>query len=392
MNNKRKWRFGFVLALILAAVLQIGAGTAGTVYAADITVTVNSCLISGQNVNVTATSALPPASADGMYYLFELKPYELTVGARKDYCASAPAAAAAAFSVPLNLNSAASKLYSRFVVTVLQNGKYVPVSNEMYITNPEAVASKSTNYPVRSKKGLTADWRYSEELVSLGAGFASYELDVSRFFTGGGLNYTYNGKTYSFNAAVVREYDIICTRLAGAGCNVVMVIKNSYSRATADMVPPSGRSAGKNCYAFNVDEQIPTEKLEALMSFLAERYSGSMGTIHTWVIGNEVNSSNPWHYMGNVSAEVRRITRKNSACATTRSGARTAVRECLPASTSGGILRTAQGDSSRRKRSWICLRRTSMSAATSTGGSPSIRTRRRSTTAVSGACRRSMRA
>ena len=74
MNNKRKWRFGFVLALILAAVLQIGAGTAGTVYAADITVTVNSCLISGQNVNVTATSALPPASADGMYYLFELKP------------------------------------------------------------------------------------------------------------------------------------------------------------------------------------------------------------------------------------------------------------------------------------------------------------------------------
>lgn len=304
MNNKRKWRFGFVLALILAAVLQIGAGTAGTVYAADITVTVNSCLISGQNVNVTATSALPPVSADGMYYLFELKPYELTVGARKDYCVSAPAAAAAAFSVPLNLNSAASKLYSRFVVTVLQNGKYVPVSNEMYITNPEAVASKSTNYPVRSKKGLTADWRYSEELASLGAGFASYELDVSRFFTGGGLNYTYNGKTYSFNAAVVREYDIICTRLAGAGCNVVMVIKNSYSRATADMVPPSGRSAGKNCYAFNVDEQIPTEKLEALMSFLAERYSGSMGTIHTWVIGNEVNSSNPWHYMGNVSAEV----------------------------------------------------------------------------------------
>ena len=98
MNNKRKWRFGFVLALILAAVLQIGAGTAGTVYAADITVTVNSCLISGQNVNVTATSALPPVSADGMYYLFELKPYELTVGARKDYCASAPAAAAAAFS------------------------------------------------------------------------------------------------------------------------------------------------------------------------------------------------------------------------------------------------------------------------------------------------------
>lgn len=304
MNKKRKTGLCIVLSLILAAVLSVCICNKDVVYAADITVTVNGCVISGQNVNVTATSVVLPVSADGMYYLFELKPYELAVGARKDYCASSPVSAAASFTVPLNLNSATSKLYSRFVVTVLQNGSFVPVSNEMYITNPEAVASKSTNYPVRSKKGLTADWRFSEELAALGTGFASYELDVSRFFTAGGINYTYNGKLYSFNVSVVREYDIICTKLAAAGCNVVMVIKNSYNRATADMIPPSGRTAGKNCYAFNVDEQIPTEKLEALMSFLADRYSGSMGTIHTWVIGNEVNSSNPWHYMGNVTADV----------------------------------------------------------------------------------------
>ena len=123
-------------------------------------------------------------------------------------------------------------------------------------------------------------------------------------FTGGGLNYTYNGKTYSFNAAVVREYDVVCSRFAAEGCNVMMVIKNSFNPATLDLIPPTGRVAGKNCYAFNVDEQIPTEKLEALMSFLANRYTGAVGTIHTWVIGNEVNSSSPWHYMGNVSAEV----------------------------------------------------------------------------------------
>lgn len=116
------------------------------------------------------------------------------------------------------------------MVTVQQNGSFVPVSNEMYITNPEAVAAKSTAYPARSKKGLTADWRYSDELASLGVGFASYELDVSRFFTAGGIPYTYNGKTYSFNASVVREYDVVCTRLAGAGCNVVMVIKIHISR------------------------------------------------------------------------------------------------------------------------------------------------------------------
>lgn len=301
-ENKRTG-LEIVRALLLAAVLWFGICGALVAHAAEIAVTVEQCVISGKNVNVTATSIAVPASADGKYYLFELKPYELAVGARKDYCAEAPASAAASFSVPLNLNSASSRLYSRFVVTIQQNGTFVPVSNEMYITNPEAVASKSTNYPVRSKKGLTADSRYSEELASLGVGFASYELDVSRFFTAGGIPYNYNGKTYSFNASVVREYDVICTRLAGAGCNVVMVIKNSYRSAAADMVVPSGRTAGKSCYAFNVDEQLPTEKLEALMSFLANRYSGAMGTIHTWVIGNEVNSSNPWHYMGSVSAD-----------------------------------------------------------------------------------------
>ncbi len=301
-ENKRTG-LEIVRALLLAAVLWFGICGALVAHAAEIAVTVEQCVISGKNVNVTATSIAVPASADGKYYLFELKPYELAVGARKDYCAEAPAATAASFSVPLNLNSASSRLYSRFVVTIQQNGTFIPVSNEMYITNPEAVASKSTNYPVRSKKGLTADSRYSEELASLGVGFASYELDVSRFFTAGGIPYNYNGKTYSFNASVVREYDVICTRLAGAGCNVVMVIKNSYRPAAADMVVPSGRTAGKSCYAFNVDEQLPTEKLEALMSFLANRYSGAMGTIHTWVIGNEVNSSNPWHYMGSVSAD-----------------------------------------------------------------------------------------
>ena len=56
MNNKKKRRFGFVLALILAAVLQIGGSSMEAVHAAGITVTVNNCVIAGQNVNVTATS------------------------------------------------------------------------------------------------------------------------------------------------------------------------------------------------------------------------------------------------------------------------------------------------------------------------------------------------
>lgn len=293
---KKRRSLQLTLVLLFALMMQM------TVCAAGKTVTINSCTIAGDSVTVVATGAVP-ASDDGVYYLFELKPYQTEVGARTDYCASIPAAETAIFTTALDYNKAGSKLYSRFVITTLQGGVFVPVSNEMYITNPEAVATKATGYPVRSKKGLTADWRYSDELSDLGAGYAAYELDISRFFTGGGTNYTYNGKSYSFNASVVAEYDQVCRRFTNEGCNTVMVIKNSFNAATADLILPSARVPGKNCYAFNTAEQVGAEKIEALISFLANRYSGSEGTIHTWIIGNEINNNSPWHYAGNMSVE-----------------------------------------------------------------------------------------
>lgn len=294
MKNKK----GLWLTLVMLLVLMLQT----TVLAAGEGVTINQCTIAGQQVVVVATGAVA-ASDSGQYYLFELKPYEAGIGARVDYCAAAPAAELVQFTTPLSFNSAGSKLYSRFVVAALRGGVYVPVSNEMYITNPEAVAAKATGYPVRSKKGLTADWRYVSDFTDTGAGYASYELDISRFFAGGGTSYTYNGKSYSFNSAVVTEYDIVCQKFANAGCNVVMVIKNSYNPATLDLLLPAARVPGKNCYAMNVNEQAGAEKIEALMSFLANRYSGSKGTIHSWIIGNEINNNSPWHYAGDMDAE-----------------------------------------------------------------------------------------
>lgn len=293
---KKRWGVGFVLVLLLTLMMQV------SVFAAGEKVTINNCTIAGKDVVVISVGNVP--TGDGLYYLFELKPYEVGIGARTDYCATAPAAEVATFTTPLNFNAANSKLYSRFVVATLQGGAFVPVSNEMYITNPEAVAAKATGYPLRSKKGLTADWRYTKELTALGTGYAAYELDISRFYMGGGVNYQYNGKNYSFNSGVVAEYDAVVRLLSNSGCNVVMVIKNSFNPATADLILPTGRVPGMNCYAFNVAEQGGTEKIEALLSFLANRYSGGdKGTIHNWIIGNEINNNQPWHYAGNMGVD-----------------------------------------------------------------------------------------
>lgn len=294
---KRKIKFALAAAVMLVFALQM------TALAAGLGVSVNACVIVGNQVHVAASGAVQ-ASDTGQYYLFALEPYETEVGARTDYCAAMPASESVTFTTDLNLNTASSRLYSRFVVTVLRAGVFVPVSNEMYITNPEVLASVSTGYPARSKKGVIADWRYTSDLTELNAGYATYVLDVSKFFQAGGVNFTYNGKNYSFNSTAVAEADAVCSLFTNEGCNVVMVIINNYNPATLDMVPPLGRTASMTTYAFNVQEQVPAEKLEALMSFLVQRYANNgHGAIHSWVIGNEVNNNYPAHYQGNISVD-----------------------------------------------------------------------------------------
>ena len=137
---KKRWGIALVLSLVMAAIIQL------SVCAAGVMVTVSQCVIAGNNVNIVASTPAPQ-SPDGIYYLFELKPYETGLGARKDYCATSVAAHNMVFTTSLNHNTANSRLYSRFVVAIPQNGAFVPVSNEMYITNPEVLATKTTNYP-----------------------------------------------------------------------------------------------------------------------------------------------------------------------------------------------------------------------------------------------------
>ncbi|MDE6983058.1 MAG: hypothetical protein K2O99_00750 [Lachnospiraceae bacterium] len=300
---KQKWKLGMLLTVLTVFVMQL------TVMAAGETVTMNYCYIEGNQVNVIASGAVAP-SDDGNYYLFALKTYEREIGARVDYCAAAPAAELVQFAVPLELDTANSKLYSRFVITAKRGGMFVPVSTEMYITNPEAVAKGSTKSIAEAtgtKKGLFCDWQYANSLSELGAGYVATSIKTSQFFDGGGgFNYTYNGKTYQFNAFWVQATDQLVKIYNAQNVDIVLGILNDYSAGTADMIYPEALGTGVNphYYAVNVDAQPGAEKLEALMSFLAERYNGgSHGSVHNYVIGNEVNSSRQWHYAGEISAE-----------------------------------------------------------------------------------------
>lgn len=293
---KRKISLWAALCMTLICLMQMTADAAGNV-------TINQCIISGNNqITVVATAPSVVPSDDNNYYLFELKTYQNAIGNRQDFCASAAKAGTVTFVTTLDNGTAASKLCSKFIVAVKTGGTFVPVSQEFYITNPEAVATHTAVNPVTTSiKGITADNAAIMALSDLGVQHASYELAINRFFEpGAGLAYVYNGKTYSFNQGVVAEYDMIMTLFAAQHVEVTMNIVNYYNAATAVTVKPSARVSGYRHYAFNTDEQLGAESIEALMAFLASRYSNqATGLITNWIIGNEVNNNNPWYFAGN---------------------------------------------------------------------------------------------
>lgn len=300
---KKKWGLSLLIAFVAVMILQL------PVSAANNTVQIQLCYIEGDQVKVAASGSA--AGDDGQYYLFALKPYETEVGLRQDYCAVGTATASGIyFSTPLNLDTAASQMYSRFVVTVISGGRFVPVSNEMYILNPEAVATKATvsiSEATGNKKGITAYWPYANLLSDLGVGYAGTTVDTANFFNGGGINFTYNGKVYSFNAVAVKELDTIVSLYNAQNADICVIVVNSLSAGTADMVHPGAVGTGKNphYYSVNVTTQAGEEKFAAFMSFLANRYSGGkLGSVQSYVIGNEVNSSDSWHYAGEVPVEL----------------------------------------------------------------------------------------
>lgn len=312
---KKGWKLGLLLTLLLLFGMQMTALAAGE------TVAINSCYIEGDQVKVMASGKVAQ-SDDGNYYLFALKTYEAGVGTRTDYCAAAPAAEAVAFSTPLQLDTAGSKLYSRFVVTALRGGQFVPVSTEMYIINPEAVAKASTSSIAEAtgnKKGLFCNWLDAHYLSELGAGYVATEISLAEAFNGSDFTYTYNGKPFYFNGAWVASMDALMNIYRQQNVDVVGTITMGPNAGTMDMIYPEALISGKtpHYYAVNVETQAGEEKLAAVMSFMAERYSGGHnGPIHNYIIGNEVNSSDSWHYAGEIPVEefARRYAKEFRIC------------------------------------------------------------------------------
>lgn len=271
--------------------------------------TIESCVINPETgkVDVTMKADALAVSDDGYYYLFEEKSYESGI-VSDEYIIEDQKDVDLTFSVNLNYNTVSSRLFSKFVVAVKKDGKFLAISKPRFITNPEAIARYSPSFGnTTSKKGLLVDPEKlkGSELDDLGVKHAAYNIPLSRIL-GNTSNayyptvyYTYNGRNYAFNGQVMAEYDYIFSTLTNKGITTTAIILNDIHPGYMELIHPKARSGGRApYYAFNATDEAGTEYIAAVASFLASRYSGSgHGKVMNWVIGNEINARNEWNYI-----------------------------------------------------------------------------------------------
>ncbi len=274
-------------------------------------VAISSCLVSGSDVVCEIKAGSVPSSDDGRYYVYANEVYE--DGPTGKVVAKVDAGKSVSVTFPLNYNTEESNLSRKFLIAMKKGGRMVQVSDEHYITNPEALAAYTTPRMNVGIKGILPDVTKisNGELTELSVQQVVYNLSVDTICSDasvpGVIPFTYNGKTYYFDGTVISNYDGFVRAMNRSGIQVTMVILNHGTGAwSQDLIHPMA-AGGADCpgYALNVANASGTDHLKAIGAFLGQRYSGQQGCgqVDNWIVGNEVNARTSWWYTTSTSLD-----------------------------------------------------------------------------------------
>lgn len=246
-----------------------------------------------------------PRSDDNQVYLFEIATYEDEDLTEKRPVAKGDKDWIAEIEVPYK----EKYLFARFVPALLVNGEYIPIAKGQYITNPEALADNTEEYPqIESKKGLLLDANTlgSEKLSDLNVKRIVFNIPLS-YIMGESDNpecptieYEYNGKTYYFDGYRCAGFDNMFASLTEEGYYCSAIILNDWNKKFPEIIHPMSKPKiwKSKYYAFNTEEEDGVRLMEATALFLADRYNGGdYGMVYDWIIANEINQHSIWHYM-----------------------------------------------------------------------------------------------
>ena len=273
-------------------------------------VAISSCTIAGGDVVCQISAGSVPSSDDGLYYIYADEVWQ--EGTTGKIVASVGAGSSVTAAFPLQYNTADSNLSRKFLVAVKRGGQMVQVSDEHYITNPEAIAAYTSPRRDAGIKGILPDLTKASngELQELGIKQVVYNMYVDDICSDasvpGAVPFDYNGRTWYFNGDMVGKFDSMIRSFNSYGLQVTMVILNGGRGAySQDLVHPTARGGDCPGYALNVADASGTDHLKAIGAFLGQRYSGKFdhGQVDNWILGNEVNARTSWWYSSSASLD-----------------------------------------------------------------------------------------
>lgn len=161
--------------------------------------------------------------------------------------------------------------------------------------------------PAYSKKGLQFG-ESIEDAISLGINHCLFNINITEFMEPSGnlLEYTYKGKTYTFNMDAFNHWGSLFSQLQEADINLSAEFLLPWVDGMTDLIHPAARTPGAhNYYAWNISTPDARERYAALFSCIAGEFDGrhGMGYISNYLIGNEVNAYDEWYYTGSTSLE-----------------------------------------------------------------------------------------
>lgn len=158
-----------------------------------------------------------------------------------------------------------------------------------------------------NKKGLQV--QMVDDAIALGIHHAAVNVSLGALFHAteqpGAVKFTHAGRDWWINESYARSLDAQVKPLSDAGVVVYFILlaypTKDAAKDTLFLHPGSRADRKFNIAAFNTATPDGLALYRALVSFLAQRYSGSdaeHGRVWGWIIGNEVNSQWMWYNLG----------------------------------------------------------------------------------------------
>ena len=182
-----------------------------------------------------------------------------------------------------------------YVLAYEEDGAYVPVTEKAYISNPDALAKYTYDYPaVTGKKGLDVTLFADAQL--LGAAHTVIRVPVNEYLTedeSKAVRFKSGGTTYLFSKDKTAYLDHLVKTYSDAGMRVyiqLLLTKRAEGQPGYLYFPDADPSA--SYFAINTSSKEACDALYAFVSFLAGKYTapGDGGFCGSFILGSEVNS------------------------------------------------------------------------------------------------------